>query len=226
MAALWHPLGLLHFLVCPHRVLQWGSKKRPKWLKINGLGHCLGTLLGRPIWIIQTQIAFPCSVAFILHFREAFPCSVAFVLGFLMFPWAVQHGPVRASEVSINLMDFYIFWKKSKNDDVPEVDAKDQNIENQLEKSILFVTNSVLMQRADRFSMFLIQNGVLRGRLLGRIFDLSLQKQLFRTPIQSTSSRLQFWTKRFHPKSGSLGGSPWDAFLTYRSKCNFYQTPI
>ena len=42
-----------------------------------------------------------------------------------MFSWVAQHGPVRASEVSINLMDFYIFWKKSKNDDVPEVDAKD-----------------------------------------------------------------------------------------------------
>ena len=36
-----------------------------------------------------------------------------------------QHGPVRASEVSINLMELYTFWNKSKYDDVPEVDAKD-----------------------------------------------------------------------------------------------------
>ena len=81
--------------------------------------------MGRPIWTIPTKNTFPCSAALVLHFPEAFPCSVALVFGFLMFPWVVQHGPVRASEVSINLMEFYIFWKKSKNDDEPEVDAKD-----------------------------------------------------------------------------------------------------
>ena len=80
--ALWRPLRLLHFLVCPNRVLQWGSPKRPKHLKINGLGRFWGTLLGRPIWTILTKNAFPCSVALVLRFREAFPCSVALVLHF------------------------------------------------------------------------------------------------------------------------------------------------
>ena len=126
MGALWRPLGLLHFLVCATRVLQWASNKRQKQFKINGLGRFLGTLLGRPIWTIPTTNAFPCSAALVLDFREAFSCSVTLVFGFLMFPWVVQHGPVRASEISINLMEFYIFCKTSKNDGVPEADAKDQ----------------------------------------------------------------------------------------------------
>ena len=46
MGALWHPLGLPHFLVCATRVLQWGSNKHQKQLKINGLGRFGGTLLG------------------------------------------------------------------------------------------------------------------------------------------------------------------------------------
>ena len=125
MGALWRPLGLLHFLVCATRVLQWASNKRQKQFKINGLGRFLGTLLGRPIWTIPTKNTFPCSAALVLHFREAFSCNATLVFGFLMFSWVAQHGPVRASEVSINLMEFYIFWKTSKNDDVPEVDAKD-----------------------------------------------------------------------------------------------------
>ena len=79
----------------------------------------------RPIWTIPTKNTFPCSAALVLDLREAFSCSVALVFGFLMFPWVVQHGPVRASEISINLMEFYIFCKNSKSDDVPEVDAKD-----------------------------------------------------------------------------------------------------
>ena len=81
--------------------------------------------MGRPIWTVRTKNAFPCSVALVLHFPEAFPCSVALVFGFLMFPWVVQHGPVRASEISIYLLEFYILCEQSKNDDVPEVDAKD-----------------------------------------------------------------------------------------------------
>ena len=81
--------------------------------------------MGTPIWTMRTKNAFPCSVALVLHFPEALPCCAALVFGFLMFSWVAQHGPVRASEVSINLMEFYIFWEKSKNDDVPEVDAKD-----------------------------------------------------------------------------------------------------
>jgi hypothetical protein len=85
----------------------------------------LGTLLGRPIWTIPTKNTFPCSAALVLDLREAFSCSVALVFGFLMFPWVVQHGPVRASETSINLMEFYIFGTNTKNDVVPEADAKD-----------------------------------------------------------------------------------------------------
>ena len=125
MGALWRPLGLLRFLVSATRVLQWASNKRPQQFKINCLGCFWGALLGRPIWTIPTKNTFPCSAALVLHFREAFSCSVALVFGFLMFPWVVQDGPVRASEISINLMDFYIFWENWKNDGVPEVDAKD-----------------------------------------------------------------------------------------------------
>ena len=65
----------------------------------------------RPCWTMLT--------------KKAFPCSVALVFGFLMFPWVVQHGPVRASEISRNIMELYIFCKKTKNDGVPEADAKD-----------------------------------------------------------------------------------------------------
>ena len=90
--------------------------------------------MGRPIWTIPTKNTFPCSAALVLDLREAFSCSVALVFGFLMFPWVVQHGPVRASEVSINLMEFYIFWNKSKNDDEPEVDAKDENLKRTVDK--------------------------------------------------------------------------------------------
>ena len=84
MGALWRPLGLLHFLVCATRVLQWASNKRQKQFKINGLGRFLGTLLGRPIWTIPTKNTFPCSAALVLDLREAFSCSVALVFGFLM----------------------------------------------------------------------------------------------------------------------------------------------
>ena len=126
MGALWRPLGLPHFLVCATRVLQWGSTKRQKQFKINGLGCFLGTVLWRPIWTIPTKNTFPCSAALVLYFREAFSCSATLVFGFLMFSWVAQHGPVRASEVSINLMEFYIFCKKTENDGVPEVDAKDE----------------------------------------------------------------------------------------------------
>ena len=125
MGALWRPLGLPHFLVCATRVLQWGSNKRQKQFKISDLERFLGTLLGRRIWTILTKNTFPCSATLVLHFREAFPCSTALVFGFLMFPWVVQHGPVRASAIYINLMEFCIFCKQAKNDGVPEADAKD-----------------------------------------------------------------------------------------------------
>ena len=125
MGALWRPLGLLHFLVCATRVLQWASNKRQKQFKINGLGRFLGTLLGRPIWTIPTKNTFPCSAALVLHFREAFSCSATLVFGFLMFSWVAQHGPVRASETSINPMSYYIFCEQSKKDEAPETDARD-----------------------------------------------------------------------------------------------------
>ena len=38
MGALWRPLGLLHFLVCATRVLQWGSTKHQQHFKMNGFG--------------------------------------------------------------------------------------------------------------------------------------------------------------------------------------------
>ena len=49
LGALWHPLELIHFLVCTTRVLRSGSKKVPKHLKINGLGRFRGTHVGGPI---------------------------------------------------------------------------------------------------------------------------------------------------------------------------------
>ena len=79
MAALWRPLGLLHFLVCATRVLQWGSKKLQKQFKTNGLGRFGGILLGRPTWTIWTTNAFPCSVRLVFRFCKAFPCSVALI---------------------------------------------------------------------------------------------------------------------------------------------------
>ncbi len=79
LGALWHPLGVVHFLVCASRVLQWDSKKLQKHFKTNGLGHFGGILLGRLTWTIWTTNAFPCSVRLVFHFCEAFPCSVALI---------------------------------------------------------------------------------------------------------------------------------------------------
>ena len=124
MGALGRPLGLLHFLVCATRVLQWASNKRQKQFKINGLGHFFGSLLGTPIWTMRTTNTFPCSAALVLHFPEALPCSAALVFGFLMFPWVAQHGPARASELSIDPMHFYIFCESSKKDGAPGTDAR------------------------------------------------------------------------------------------------------
>ena len=102
-----------------------GFRKSPRPFILNGLGRFWGTLLGRPIWTIPTKNTFPCSAALVLYFREAFSCSATLVFGFLMFPWVVQHGPVRASEISINPLEFYICCKTTKNDGVPEAGAKD-----------------------------------------------------------------------------------------------------
>ena len=68
MGALWRPLGLPHFLVCATRVLQWGSNKRQKQFKINGLGRFFGTLLGGPISTIPTKNTFPCSATLVFTF--------------------------------------------------------------------------------------------------------------------------------------------------------------
>ena len=91
--ALCRPLGLLHFLVCATRVLQWGSQKLQKHLKLNGLGRFWRTLLGTPIWTMRRRKAFPCSVALVLHFPEALPCSAALVFRFL-----IMGGPTWPSE--------------------------------------------------------------------------------------------------------------------------------
>ena len=180
MAALWRPLGLLHFLVCPTRVLQWSSKKRQKHIKINGLGRFWGTLLGRPIWTMWTKNAFPCSVLLVSHFPEAFPCSVALVLGFLTFSWVAQHGPVRASKISINPMHFCIFWKRIQKGWCARSGCERLN-------SSKFVGNMNTLSEESRSHAecrsFFIQKGVLRGRFLGRMFALSFQKQFFRTSI-------------------------------------------
>ena len=79
LGALWRPLGVVHFLVCATRVLQWDSKKLQKHFKTHGLGHFGGILLGRLTWTIWTTNAFPCSVRLVFHFCEAFPCSAALV---------------------------------------------------------------------------------------------------------------------------------------------------
>ena len=125
MGALWRLLGLLHLLVCATRVLQWGSKKRPKQFEINGLGMFFCDPFGETNLDHSDRNTFPCSAALVLDLRKAFSCSVALVFGFLMFPWVVQHGPARASEICINLMEFYICCKNTKNDGAPEADAKD-----------------------------------------------------------------------------------------------------
>ena len=79
LGALWHPLGVVHFLVCATRVLQWDSKKLQKQFKTNGLEHFGGILLGRLTWTIWTTDAFPCSVRLVFHFCEAFSCSAALI---------------------------------------------------------------------------------------------------------------------------------------------------
>ena len=79
LGALWRPLGVVQFLVCAIRVLQWGSKKLQKHIKTNGLGRFGGILLGRPTWTIRTTNAFPCSARLVFHFCKALPCSVALI---------------------------------------------------------------------------------------------------------------------------------------------------
>ena len=79
LGALWRPLGVVHFLVCANRVLQWGSKKFQKQFKTNGLRRFGGILFGRPTWTIRTTNAFPCSARLVFHVCEAFSCSVALI---------------------------------------------------------------------------------------------------------------------------------------------------
>ena len=70
------------------------------------------------------------------------------------------------------------------------------------------------------------QKGVLRGIRLGRIFALSVKKQLFPNPHIIPFKPVTVLNKTVSSKRGSLGGSPWDAFSPYRSKSNFSQTLI
>ena len=46
LGALWRPLGVVHFLVCATRVLQWASKKLQKQFKTTGLGRFGGIFFG------------------------------------------------------------------------------------------------------------------------------------------------------------------------------------
>ena len=132
MGALWRPLGLPHFLVCATRVLQWGSTKRQKQFKINGLGCFLGTLLRRPIWTIPTKNTFPCSVVLVLGFptwapsargrtrrglhesapmqrgarffpKKAFPCSAPLKV------LSVTSAPARSRVTFSNTLGFVVF---------------------------------------------------------------------------------------------------------------------
>ena len=106
LGALWRPLGVVHFLVCATRVLQWGSKKLQKQFKTHSLGHFGGILLGRLTWTIWTTNAFPCSVRLVFHFCEAFPCSAALVfIDEIAFPcrWrsiCTRSAPSGGSELS------------------------------------------------------------------------------------------------------------------------------
>ena len=105
LGALWRPLGVVHFLVCATRVLQWGSKKLQKHCKTTGLGRFWGILLGRPTWTIRTNDAFPCSVRLDFHFCKAFPCSVALIfIDEIAFPcrWhsiCIRSAPSGGSEL-------------------------------------------------------------------------------------------------------------------------------
>jgi len=106
LGALWRLLGVIHFLVCATRVLQWDSKKLQKQFKTHGLGHFGGILLGRLTWTIWTTSAFPCSVRLVFHFCEAFPCSVALIfideIAFLCW-WSsicARSAPSGGSELS------------------------------------------------------------------------------------------------------------------------------
>ena len=106
LGALWHPLGVVHFLVCANRVLRWASKKLQKQFKTNGLRHFGGILFGRPTWTIRTTNAFPCSVRLVFHVCEAFPCSVGLIfLNEIAFPCrrrsiCTRSAPSGGSELS------------------------------------------------------------------------------------------------------------------------------
>ena len=111
----------------PGAATKWIPKNKNR--KTTPENECLvrspGELLEAPNWTIKARKAFPCSAALVPFFVRAFSCSMALVFGFVMFPWVVQHGPVRASEISIDVVKFYIFRKQRKNDGVSEADAKD-----------------------------------------------------------------------------------------------------
>ena len=81
LGALRGPLELIYVLMCTTRVLRWDSKKLQKQLRINSLGHFLGTRLGDQ----SGRGAFPCSMALVFSFSEAFSYSVAIVFRFSDF---------------------------------------------------------------------------------------------------------------------------------------------
>ena len=70
-----------------------------------------------------------------------------------------------------------------------------------------------------------VQKEVLRGMPLGRIFDQSLQKQVFPDPCLIHFKPFTLLNKTVSSKRGSLGGSLWDAFFTNRSKSSFSGPP-
>ena len=68
----------------------------------NRLKYMVWAIWGGPDWgPIRRRKAFPCSVAFVSFCAGAFSCRVALVFEFLTFPWVVQHGLPRASDLSL-----------------------------------------------------------------------------------------------------------------------------
>ena len=87
LAALWRPLGLIHFLVCTTTVRRWSSRKVRKHVKTNGLGRFRGTHFGG----LSSAKSVPMQRGTRFQVFQAFPCNVALVFRLPDFSKRYKH---------------------------------------------------------------------------------------------------------------------------------------
>jgi len=86
MGALRRPLGLLHFLVCATRVLQWGSNNTSKTIKNKRFGAFWGDSFGETNMDHPDTNRVPMECGAHFAFSGSVPMQRGARFEFLMFP--------------------------------------------------------------------------------------------------------------------------------------------